>query len=171
MPAGATSRPARLRQALRVDAAARRVIRPIKVPTHIAQKVFALVSVYRHGRQQILRVAGSGKSKLGFSPDVQGQYLRNLAKDHEAWQTQQADHALRHISGIEVQGADNFGVSLAAIRDNDGIPDSYEEANGLNPAVDDGEAARLNYVVASGTLVPEPDCVWAVLLLLRRLRR
>ncbi|GEM_PF-674722 len=72
---------------------------------------------------------------------------------------------------VEVQGAGNFGVSLAASRDNDGIPDSYEEANGLNPAVDDGEAARLNYLLASGTLVPEPCCVWVVLLVLRWLRR
>ncbi|GEM_PF-2525066 len=71
---------------------------------------------------------------------------------------------------VEMQGAGNFGVSLAANRDDDGIPDSYEEANGLNPAVDDGERARLNYLVASGTLVPEPGCVWVVLLVLRRLR-
>lgn len=70
---------------------------------------------------------------------------------------------------VEVQGNNNFGVSLAASKDNDGIPDSYELANGLNPAADDGEAARMTYLLASGTLIPEPGCACLAFLLLFRL--
>lgn len=60
---------------------------------------------------------------------------------------------------VEIQGTDNFTTYLAASKDNDGIPDSYELANGLNPAVDDGAAALYNYLIASGTIVPEPSCL------------
>lgn len=43
-----------------------------------------------------------------FNRDEKEQYLRSLAKDHEPWQVQQADHALRlylhylraHVSGL-----------------------------------------------------------------------
>ena len=34
-----------------------------EVPTRISRKVFSLANVYRHGRQQILRVAGSGPDR------------------------------------------------------------------------------------------------------------
>ena len=65
---------------------------------------------------------------------------------------------------VEAQGTGGFSVGVAASRDNDGIPDSYEEANGLNVAADDGEAARARYLLASGTLVPEPQVtLWGAL--------
>jgi PKD repeat protein len=73
---------------------------------------------------------------------------------------------------VEVQSSSaSFTLGLGASRDNDGIPDSYELANGLDPAADDGDAARLAYLLASGTLVPEPGCMWGMLLLWRWLRR
>jgi len=57
---------------------------------------------------------------------------------------------------VEIAGSGNFSVSLAASKDNDGIPDSYELANGLDPNLDDGEAARYNYLINSQTIIPEP---------------
>jgi hypothetical protein len=64
---------------------------------------------------------------------------------------------------VEVQGSGNFAVSLAASKDNDGIPDSYEESHGLSPAADDGELERQRYLLASGTVIPEPPAtLWGV---------
>jgi len=61
---------------------------------------------------------------------------------------------------VEIQGSNNFLTSLAASKDNDGIPDSYEIANGLNPNVDDGDVALYNYLINSQTIIPEPtSCV------------
>jgi len=57
---------------------------------------------------------------------------------------------------VEISGNNNFSVSLAASKDNDGIPDSYELANGLDPNIDDGETARYNYLRDSHTIIPEP---------------
>ena len=67
---------------------------------------------------------------------------------------------------VEIQGVNNFSTSLAASKDNDGIPDSYELANGLDPNSDDGDTARYNYLINSQTIVPEPGTwIWIVGLL------
>ena len=60
---------------------------------------------------------------------------------------------------VEIQGSGNFSTSLAASKDNDGIPDSYELANGLDPNSDDGETARFNYLKDSHTIIPEPGFI------------
>ncbi len=74
---------------------------------------------------------------------------------------------------VEIQGTDNFSISLAASKDNDGIPDSYELANGLDPNSDDGDTARYNYLINSQTIIPEPGTwiwiiMWSALMLPQR---
>jgi len=73
---------------------------------------------------------------------------------------------------VEIQGSENFSTSLAASKDNDGIPDSYELVNGLNPNSDDGGIARYNYLISSGTIIPEPGIMMIMsLIVISALRR
>ncbi len=58
---------------------------------------------------------------------------------------------------LELTGSSPCLLRLGAGRDDDGIPDSYERANGLDPGRRDDEAARLTYLTNSGTIVPEPS--------------